>query len=98
MFTTISIPPKVATAYSIALLTASSERMSHWIPRALPPASSISLQAVAMVPGSLGWGVTVLAKITILAPSLANLFPMANPIPLDAPLMTTVSPLASPTF
>ena len=51
-----------------------------------------------MVPGSLGWGVAVLAKITILAPSLANLFPMANPIPLDAPLMTTVSPLASPTF
>lgn len=34
----------------------------------------------------------VLAKITMLAPSWAHLMPMARPIPLEPPVMTTVLP------
>lgn len=105
----MSIPPKRSTAYFMALETWSSNRMSHWIPRALPPAASISAQAVWIVPGSLGWGVTVLASITTLAPSCAALLPIAKPIPylfiyilrysftLLAPVIKTVLPLRFPT-
>lgn len=92
----ISIPPNVATAFSMAAFTSLSFRMSHWIPRALPPASSISLHALAIVPGNLGCGSTVLARITTLAPSWASLLPIASPIPRDAPLMRAVLPLRSP--
>ena len=45
---------------------------------------------MCIVPGKFGWGSVVLAKITILAPALAHLIPIASPIPLDAPLITTV--------
>lgn len=51
------------------------------MPNALPPAFSISAHADAIVPGNLGWGSTVLANITTLAPSLAALIPIAKPIP-----------------
>lgn len=45
-----------------------------------------------MVPGSLGWGVVVLAAMTMLAPSRAALNAMALPMPLLAPVMNSVLP------
>ena len=46
------------------------------------------------IPYRVDWGVTVLAKIATLAPSWAHLKPIANPIPLEAPVITTVLPLS----
>ena len=43
-----------------------------------------------MVPPSRGSSVTLFAAIIILAPSLASLIAMAFPIPLVAPVMSTV--------
>jgi len=37
----------------------------------------------------------VLARMATLAPSLAHLKPIAKPIPLEAPVMTTVFPDSS---
>lgn len=45
-----------------------------------------------MVPGSLGWGVVVLAAMIMLAPSLAAFRAMALPMPLLAPVMKMVFP------
>ena len=67
--------------------------MSHLRGKAFPPAFLTSYAAVYMVPGSLGWGSAVFAKIQTFAPSLAHLIAIARPIPLDAPVMTTVFPL-----
>src|SRR5690554_4177096 len=66
--------------------------MSTWSGSALPPAFSISSAAVKMVPGSLGCGSTVLAAITILAPSRAARSAIARPMPRDPPVMKTVLP------
>lgn len=65
----ISMPPNVSTTFLIASSTSLSLLISHYTPKDFPPASSISLQAVAIVPGNLGCGVTVLAKIATFAPS-----------------------------
>src|SRR2546427_476798 len=51
-----------------------------------------------MVPGNLGCGVTVLAAMTILAPSRAARRPMALPIPRLAPVMNKVFPFKSGIF
>ena len=45
----------------------------------------ISSAAVKIVPGSLGCGSAVFAATTILAPSSAAFFAIANPIPLLPP-------------
>lgn len=47
---------------------------------------------VKTVPGNLGWGVVVLARMAMLAPSCAHLSPMAKPMPREAPVMTIVLP------
>jgi len=46
-----------------------------------------------LLPGNLGCGSAVLAKIATLAPSLAQASPIASPIPLEAPEITTVLPI-----
>ena len=51
-----------------------------------------------MVPGSLGCGSVVFARIAIFAPSLAHLRAMASPIPLEAPVITTVFPYRGGSF
>ena len=48
---------------------------------------------LAAVPGNEGCGVTVFAKIAMLAPSFAQRMPIARPIPLEPPVITTVFPL-----
>jgi hypothetical protein len=45
------------------------------------------------IPGSLGCGSVVLARIATLAPSLAQIFAIASPIPLEPPVTTIVFPL-----
>jgi hypothetical protein len=70
LLTQMSSPPKVATVFATAACTCSSKRMSQAIGSALPPAASISLAAVKMVPSSLGWGSADLAAMAMLAPSL----------------------------
>jgi hypothetical protein len=45
-----------------------------------------------MVPGSLGLGSVVLARMTMLAPSAAARLAMARPMPRDAPVMKRVLP------
>lgn len=45
------------------------------------------------MPSRVGCGVVVFAKIATLAPSLAHLKPIARPMPLEAPVITTVFPL-----
>ena len=92
LLTTISSPPKVSTVRSIPALTDSSSRTSTASGSALPPAFSISSAAVWMVPGSFGCGVSVLAAITILAPSRAARSAIASPMPRDAPVMKRVLP------
>src|SRR6266478_3631097 len=69
LLNTMSMPPKVATVRSIALLTWASSRTSTTSGSALPPALAISSAAVKIVPGSLGCGSAVLAATTMLAPS-----------------------------
>jgi len=90
LLTTMSRPPKVATVRSIALFTCASSRTSTTSGSALPPALAISSAAVKMVPGSLGCGVSVLAAITMLAPSRAARSAIASPMPRDAPVMKSV--------
>ena len=50
------------------------------------------------LPGNFGCGSAVLAKIAIFAPSFAQILAIANPIPLEAPVTTTVLPLRFPTL
>src|SRR6516162_384884 len=93
LLTTMSMPPKCAAVRAIASLTAPSSRMSTASANARPPAASISTAAVWMVPGSLGWGVSVFAAIAILAPSRAARSATARPMPREAPVMKSVLPL-----
>lgn len=60
--------------------------------RHFPPASSTSLTTVYIVPGNFGCGLSVLAAITTLAPSLAAFSAIALPIPREAPVMKMVKP------
>src|SRR5512146_885652 len=66
--------------------------MSRARGKALPPAASISLAAVWMVPGSLACGSVVLPVTTMLAPSRAARSAMARPIPRLQPVMNRVFP------
>ena len=45
------------------------------------------------MPGSLGWGFIVFARIAIFAPSYAARVAIASPIPLEAPVIRRVLPL-----
>jgi len=51
---TISMPPNFSTAFLTASWTSFSNLISHYTPRAFPPAFSISAHADAMVPCNLG--------------------------------------------
>src|SRR5262249_31464882 len=92
LLTTMSMPPKCPAVRAIASLTASSSRTSTVSASARPPASSISAAAVWMVPGSLGWGVSVFAAIATLAPWRAARSATASPMPREAPVMKRVLP------
>src|SRR5450755_4291621 len=59
---------------------------------AWPPAASIAAAALWIVPGNLGCGVSVLAAITILAPSRAARSAIAKPMPRLAPEIKMVLP------
>jgi hypothetical protein len=63
---------------------------------ALPPSLSISSAAEKIVPGSFGWGSTVLAAMAMFAPSRAALSPIASPMPREAPVMNSVLPARVP--
>src|ERR1019366_8166078 len=93
LFTSTSMPPNFFTAASTAVLIWSSDRTSTTHASARPPAFSISSAAVWIVPASLGWGWSVFAAITTLAPSRAARSPIALPIPRLAPVMKSVLPL-----
>src|SRR5215475_3426819 len=90
----MSSPPNVAAAFSIAPCTCASSRTSTTSGSAFPPALVISSAAVKMVPGNLGCGLSVLAAITMLAPSRAARNAIASPMPRDAPVMNRVRPLS----
>src|SRR5690606_19545160 len=62
-------------------------RMSQIHGKARPPAASIARQAECTVPGSLGWGRSVLPTTAIRAPSRAARSAMASPMPRLAPVM-----------
>ena len=66
--------------------------MSHWIGSAVPPASSISLAAEKIVPGSFGFTSAVLAAIAIRAPSCAARNAIAKPIPREPPVIKILFP------
>src|SRR5216684_410433 len=89
-----SMPPNRATVAATAASTCSSSRMSQTSGSAAPPAFSICLAAVWIVPGSLGCGWVVLAAIAILAPSRAARSAIALPMPRLAPVMNRVFPLS----
>src|SRR3954454_20907241 len=74
--------------------TASSSRTSATRGGAWPPAFSISLAAVELVPSSFGRGVSVLAAMAMLAPSRAARSAIASPMPRDAPVMNSILPLS----
>src|SRR5215472_677628 len=90
----MSSRPNVVTACSIAPFTCASSRTSTTSGSALPPTRVISSAAVKIVPGSLGCGLSVLAWITMLAPSRAARNAIARPMPRDAPVMNKVRPLS----
>src|SRR5215472_7413507 len=94
LLTTMSMPPKVATVRSIALLTWVSSRTSTTSGSARPPALAISSAAVKMVPESFGCGLSVLAAMAMLAPSRAARSAIASPMPRDAPVINNVRPLS----
>ena len=71
LLTRTSIPPKRPTAWPTAACTCSSSRMSQATASAFPPARSTSSAAVWIVPGSFGFGTSLLAAITTFAPSRA---------------------------
>src|SRR5512141_3020847 len=96
LFTRMSTPPNVSAAFAAAAASCSSNLMSTWSGRDFPPACSISRAAVKMVPGSFGFGSTVLAAITTLAPSRAARSAIARPIPRLAPVMKSVFPFNVP--
>lgn len=85
----ISIPPNFYIVFCIQSFTFYSFLISHSKGRTFAPKLYNYLAAVNIVPGSLGWGIIVLAIMTIFAP-LAHFFAIAKPIPLDAPVMTIV--------
>jgi len=80
------MPPKRSTAAATAAATAFSSRMSVGTGSAWPPAATISSAALYSVPGSLGLGSVVLARMTMLAPSAAARLAMARPMPRLAPV------------
>ena len=86
------------TALSIAALTDASSLISHCMAKHYPPALTMSSEAVNIVPSNLGCGVTVLAAMTMFAPSFAALNAIAKPIPLEAPLIKIVFPFKLPAF
>src|SRR5687768_9510428 len=59
---------------------------------ALPPAVWMSRTASCTVPGSLGWGLSVLPRTATLAPSRAARRAIARPMPRVAPVMNRVFP------
>src|SRR5258706_8413414 len=87
---TISMPPNFLMAFATAFCIWSSNLISHCTANALPPAASISAAAENIVPLSFGFSSTLLAAITILAPSFASRRAIALPIPLVAPVMKAV--------
>ena len=74
-------------------ITFFSSLISHCRGSAFPPRLSIYWAAEYIVPGNVGFYVTVLAKIATFAPSLAHAFAIANPIPREPPVTTIVFPL-----
>ena len=93
LLTRISMPPNSATAASTIFSFALSSMISTWRAIALrAPASSHSLAAVKMVPGSVGCGSAVFAAMIMLAPSAAARFAMARPMPREPPVTSIVRP------
>jgi hypothetical protein len=90
----MSSEPKRATVWVIAPVTAASSRTSTTSGKAWPPACSIASAAEWIVPSSLGWRVSVLAAIAILAPSRAARSAIASPMPREAPVMKRVLALS----
>mmetsp|Transcript_6665 Transcript_6665/g.15843 ORF Transcript_6665/g.15843 Transcript_6665/m.15843 type:complete len:205 (-) Transcript_6665:36-650(-) len=95
-FTTMSMPPNSSTALSTAALIEDSSLTSTGQARARPPQVSTSWAAEWIVPGRVLCASTVLAQITMFAPSFAHLFAIARPMPRDAPVISTVFPLREP--
>src|SRR5262249_36754341 len=85
LLTTMSMPPKVTTVFSIALFTCASSRTSTTSGSACPPALAISSAAVKMVPESFGCGLSGFAAKAMFAPSRAARSANANPMPRGAP-------------
>jgi hypothetical protein len=84
-------------AFLNTLFTTNIARDSQGLSSCVLYISSCSIDGslmLAAVPGSEGCGVTVLARIATLAPSFAHRIPMARPIPLEPPVITTVFPLS----
>src|SRR5271157_3853792 len=90
----MSMPPKRLAVSSRASRTAASSRTSTTSGSARPPAASISLAALYIVPASFGLASAVLAAMATLAPSRAARRPIARPMPRDAPVMNSVFPLS----
>src|SRR4051794_36231232 len=89
LLTQMSIGPRASSTAPAADLTASQSARSVGSTSARPPASSISFFA----PSSPSRPRAISA---IWAPSCANLRAIARPMPDDAPVITTTSPLAMP--
>ena len=87
LFIQKSIPLNSFTAASTASNICSSNLISHFNGRQLPPVASISFAAVKIVPGNLSVGIVVFEAITILAPRDPNFFPISRPIPLLPPVI-----------
>ena len=85
----ISIEPNSSTTLFIENSICSSNLISVFIPIDLTPKLWISSTAEWIVPGSLGWGISVFANTAILAPIEANFLAIPKPIPLEAPVITT---------
>src|SRR5215510_6810922 len=90
LLTRMSMPPKCSAHRLAASCTRASSRMSTGIGSARPPTATISSAAVWIVPGSFGFGCSVLATIATLAPSLAARLAIARPMPREAPVMKRV--------
>src|SRR3954470_20886273 len=92
LLTSTSMPPNAPSVASMAARTCSSCRMSATHAMARPPAASISRTASCTVPGSFGWGASVLPTTAMFAPSLAARSAIALPMPRVAPVMKRVLP------
>ena len=73
-------------AVSNARAAASTSWMLSCNGSAMPPAASISLAAVKIVPGSVGCGSAVFAARTTFAPSSARRLAIAKPMPREPPV------------